>query len=225
MKTIKLRPFIIGFCLLLLGTLSVQAAPLRGIRVESSGDPIVVFLNGEPICSPSVSCFIANLSAGYYAVEVYDARYSGRQERGKRGELLYNQRVYYSGRDVKEISVGGVSNNRPSRPSRPSVSDREPTMSRNSFEEFYRALKAKSFDSDRFTLIRTALLTSRFTSEQCLRMTDLLRFDGDKVMIMKELYPRIVDKENFYMTVEPLKFQSEKDKIYEFVKNYHDEDN
>lgn len=223
MKTIKLRPFIVGLFLLLLGTLSIQAAALRGIRIESSGDPIVVYLNGEQICTPSVSCFIANLSAGYYAVEVYNTRFSGRQERGKSGELLYNQRVYYTGREVKEIFVGEVSNNRPSRPSRPSVS-RESAMNRNSFEDFYRTLKAKSFDSDRFTLIRTALLTSRFTSEQCLRMTDMLRFDGDKVMMMKELYPRIVDKENFYMAIEPLRFQSEKDKIYEFVKNYHDED-
>lgn len=218
MKTTYMR--IAALCFILfIGTLSMQAARFNGIRIESNSGNIIVFLNDEQICSPSNSCFIANLSSGSYDIKVYDARFLGREERGRREGLLFSERVYYSGREVQEIRVGSQGNHYPSRPGgRP---HRDEGMSRDTFESFYRTVKEVPFDSDRTKLIETALLTSDFTSGQCRRLVDAFTFDNDKVKVMGLMYPRISDKEGFFVVIEGLTFQSDKNKMNDFVRRYH----
>lgn len=42
---------------------------------------------------------------------------------------------------------------------------------------------------------------------------------------MQAIYPRIVDKPNFYLVIESLTFQSDKNKMNEFVRKYHSQRN
>lgn len=219
MKTNYIR-FVVGVCFcLLLGTLSMHAARLNGIRIESSGGAVIVYLNGEQVCTASGSCFIANLSGGAYEIQVYDARFSGRDTHDRREGLLFDERVYYSGRDIKDIYVKGHSTHRPPRPSGDSY--REEGMNRETFETFYRTVKGLPFDSDRTKLIETALLTSGFTSGQCRRLVDAYTFDNERIKTMQLIYPRILDKEGFFVVIEGLTFQSDKNKMNDFVKKYH----
>lgn len=225
MKTFNMRYVVVGLCLLF-GTLSMQAARLKGIRIESTSGSIVVYLNGEQVCTPSGSCFIANLAGGSYEIQVYDARSSRREERGWEEGLLFDERINYSGMGVKDILVKGDAGHRPSRPGRPGGGAHQGNgMNRETFESFYRSVEEKPFDSDRTGLIGTALLTSNFTSAQCRRLIDAYTFDNDKIKAMQLMYPRISDKEGFFVVIEGLTFQGDKDKVNNFVKKYHSQRN
>ena len=88
---------------LLLATLpAMKAVSIDGIRIESPHRKIVVLVDGQQICLPTFSCFVANLH-GSYQVEVYEAPSHG--ENPRRGKLLYDERVHCSINEVKDILI------------------------------------------------------------------------------------------------------------------------
>lgn len=216
-----MRKLIIIFCLLLT-VLTVQGASLKGIRIESAGISFVVYIDGQQVCSPTSSCFVANLSRGDYQVEVYSASIGRRGEYERRGKLLYNERIRYTGIDIKDIFIERGSD-RPTRPRPGNDYDdaSSSVMNRDSFERFFRSLKEKTFDSEKIEFLDMALLTSYFTSAQCQRLVDLYTFDSEKLKIMQKMYPRIADKQNFYLVIDKLTFQSDRKKMNDFVTGYH----
>lgn len=98
---------------------------------------------------------------------------------------------------------------------------REVAMDRRAFERFLISTKQQHFDSDRTKSIETALFTSYFISEQCVQLISLYSFGSNKVYIIKKLYPRVTDKQNFFMVIDRLTFQSDKDQVNDFIKSYH----
>ena len=52
----------------------------------------------------------------------------------------------------------------------------EPVMSPSAFEQFMGLMEKQSFDSDRKEVLDHALLTSWFTTDQCIRLMDFLSF-------------------------------------------------
>ena len=69
------------------------------------------------------------------------------------------------------------------------------------------------------------IILTGFTSDQCLQLVNLFSFDSEKIKLMQAMYPRIVDKPNFYLVIESLTFQSDKNKMNEFVRKYHNQRN
>lgn len=211
----------------LLATITLHAAPIDGIRIESNDRPILVYVDGQQMCLPTTSCFIANLRNGSYRIEVYESRFTGPSERLWKGERLYSQQVSYSGRGVKDIFV--ESRERPGydrpgvRPNRPDddydyrPSDR--VMSRSSFEQFFNLYKNEPFESGRKKLLEAAMVNNDFTTAQCKKLVDFHTFASEKKKMIKLMYPRIVDKENLFLVIETLTFSSDKNEIYEFIKN------
>ena len=98
-----MRKIIISFCILL-SALSLQAQSVSGIRIDGGNTPILVYFGGNQMCLPTTTCFVANLDRGYYTVEVYATRFTRPGERVWKGERLYNERVYFDGRGVKDIN-------------------------------------------------------------------------------------------------------------------------
>lgn len=211
-----MRHLIVSFCFLL-AVLSVQAAQINGILIESSGGNIIVFIDGQRVSSPTLSCFVANLSHGHYRIEVY-ASSSRHGEQPARGKLLYSERVYFSGKGIKDIVVESGGRNRPDETS-PQRGDA--LMKSKNFDEFFNLLKSQSFASERMTLIDNALITSNFTCEQCKKIIGLYSFDSERLPLMEKMYPKIVDKQNFFKVIGLLDFQSSKNRMNEFVKKYH----
>lgn len=212
-------------CLLVLATV-LQAAPISGISIESSRMPIVVYVDGSQVCHPTFSCFVANLARGTYRIEVYAAERSDYQSRS-RSRALYSERVYVSGREVKTI----VMNDREGasigeRDPITTVRDREPrysrVMSAGTFSDFFAKVKNRSFTDDRLKMVEMAVSSSYFTSDQCLRLTELFSFDSEKVKLMKLMYPSVADKGRFYIVVDKLTFSSDRNKVMDFVKNYRE---
>ena len=194
-----MRKIIISFCILL-SALSLQAQSVSGIRIDGGNTPILVYFGGNQMCLPTTTCFVANLDRGYYTVEVYATRFTRPGERVWKGERLYNERIYFDGRGVKDIFVDDRHAN--VRPGRPGQGEHRPNYDRH----------------DR--VMNTALANSDFTSAQCLQVTKLYTFDDDRMAIMKKMYPRIVDKEAFFMVIATLTFSSNKDEMNKFVQNY-----
>ena len=60
-----IRKLILGFCFLL-AVVSVKAFSLNGISIESPREQVVVFIDGQQVCKPTFSCFVANLNGGSY---------------------------------------------------------------------------------------------------------------------------------------------------------------
>ena len=220
-----MRKIIISFCILL-AALSLKAQSLNGIRIDGGDSPILVYFGGNQMCLPATSCFVANLKPGYYTVEVYASRFTRPGERVWKGQRLYNERIYFSGNEVKDIFVDNRNDVRPG--SRPNQDEYYPehdrynrVMSSRLFDNFFNKVKNEPFSSDRIKTIETALVTSDFTSDQCLRLVKLYTFDDDKVKIMKLMYPNIVDKQAFFTVISTLTFSSSKDEMDKFVRNYN----
>ncbi|WP_303028662.1 DUF4476 domain-containing protein [Bacteroides acidifaciens] len=222
-----MRKIIISFCILF-AALSLQAQSVNGIRIDGGNTPILVYLGGNQISLPTTTCFVANLKSGYYTVEVYATRFTRPGERVWKGERLYNERVYFNGNGVMEIMVNGRDEMRPdNRPGRPEHGGHRPVydrydrvMNKQLFQAFFDNVKNEPFEKDRIALINAALASSDFTADQCLQLVKFYAFDNERMKIMKMIYPRIVDKEAFFMVINSLTFSSNKKKMYDFVKEY-----
>lgn len=209
-----MRKVIITLCFLFAAFMA-QAGRISGINIQSAGEVILVFMDGEQICTPTETCFIANYS-GRHRIEVYAARYIPRTGQSVKGDLLFQEWVSNPGMNIRDIRVG--------REGRPGYGY-DVVMNRAEFDRFLRTVKDKSFDSDRNKLIETTLVSTGFTSDQCLQLVKLFSFDSEKIKLMQAMYPRIVDKPNFYLVIESLTFQSDKNKMNEFVRKYHSQRN
>ncbi len=220
-----MRKFVLSFCLLLT-VVSLAAAPIKGFRIEA-GQSVIVYVDGVQVCTATTSCFVANLPVGYYKVEVYAVDPGRRGADGnRRGNLLFSERIHFSGRNIHDITISGRNDHRPDhRPDDDSMdyypSDSYHVMSPSVFAQFLRSLKDTPFDSERTKLIDTVMVTSFFTTDQCRAITDLYTFDSERLKFMKLIYPKIVDKANFFTVIETLTFSSSKDDMNKFVRKWH----
>lgn len=223
-----MRKIIISFCILF-AALSLKAQALSGIRIDGGNSPILVYFGGNQMCLPTTTCFVANLRQGYYTIEVYASRITRPGERVWKGQRLFNERVYFDGSGVKDIFVDDRDENRPGRPGtgggRPSYDRYDRVMSDRLFQKFYEDVKNEPFEKDRISLINAALANSDFTSEQCLQIVKFYTFDKERMKIMKLMYPRIVDKQAFFLVINTLTFPSSKEEMNEFVRDYNDRRN
>lgn len=218
-----MRKLIITFSLLLVAFF-VKAAPIYGIRIEAHGNPIIVFIDKQQVSTSTTSCFVANLNSGNYRIEVYEAKYIAHGDRARRGALIYKELVHYSGRGIKDIVINNVRRHiYPADRNRDRNYRYDNVMDTRAFAHFFNSMKEAPFKSDRLNLLETALQTSYFTTKQCKMIVSTAHFDDDKVEMMQKLYPKVLDKQNFFMLLESLTFSSSKDKMTKFIKRYHDE--
>lgn len=210
---------------LLFAVLSVKAQRVSGISIDGGNNPILVYFGGTQMCLPTTSCFVANLKPGYYQIEVYASRIARQGERTWKGQKLYSQRVYFKGSGVQDINVETNGNHRPGgRPNQGGGSfdyeEDDNVMSTRLFDSFYKTVQREISAADRIKVIESVIGTTNFTCNQCLRLTGLFNFDGDKMIIMRMMYPYIVDKQGFFSLIGELKYSENKTKMNEFVKNY-----
>ena len=200
-----IRHLILSVCLVLVAFPAIKAAPIDGIRIESPYRRVLVLVDGQQVCLPTFSCFVANLHCSINEVE----------------DIFIPE-------DKRPGGNWGTSNHhKPGRPGdRPLGGEQhEPVMSPSAFEQFMGLMEKQSFDSDRKEVLDHALLTSWFTTDQCIRLMDFYRFDSEKKQLMKKIYPKIVDKPNFYYAIDKLTFSSDKNEINAFIKQYHEKNN
>ncbi len=207
-----MRAIIIGLCLLCVSPL-LRARSVDGVGVYGGGAPVLVYVDGERVCPPSSTCFIANLPAGRYLIEVFEAAHPLMGERSGKGRRLFSERVHFDGKGVKRIVLDG---RRPEVGYESGLGVMEPEL----FEQFLKAVEKESFSDNMMKMIKNSLPTTRFTSAQCVALAGLFSFESKKVELMKLLYPNVADKEAFFTVVSTLQFSSDREKVNKFVREW-----
>lgn len=188
----------------------VFSQQLSGIRVESDS-PVEVFINGDKACNPVQSCMVTNLRRGYYLVEVYaissDSRYAVSPE------LLFSERVYFSGRGLKDIFVDASGYLGHAR----HPEDVSYPMDDGMFNELMEKVKSASFDSDKKSVIEMAASNALFSTRQVEQLAGLFAFDSEKLWLMKKIYPSVVDRERAFVLLDLLTFSRSKDEFKAFI--------
>lgn len=200
----------------------MQAQSLTGLRIDGGDVPLLVYIDGQQVCTPSTSCFVANLREGTYLVEAYAVEYHYRTGRPECGERLFRSFVFHRGNGVQDLSV---------LPDRQSDYDRSHlpdlrryrnsmrVMTPSGFDDFMKRLKREPFKDGKLALLDTVLPEAYFTCEQCSRMAELFSFDDDRLDVVMRVYPRVIDKEYGFRLMDLFTFQSSKDKLKALISN------
>ena len=221
-----MRSFILSLCIACTTFIS-QAQSVNGIRVDAGDNLVIVYLDGKQISLPTSSCFIAHLSNGRYAIEVYDANAYREGAYNYRGKLVYRESVIYRGRGIKDLVIDDYMEGQQVLPSHPDDSYYpggyypRGVMDPQSFNTFLKTLEDETFESSQLKMLETAVVNTRFTSDQCVRILQLCDFDTERIKFMKLLYPAVTDKQNFFKVVNKFDFDSNKNEMNRFIKDYH----
>lgn len=86
-------------------------------------------------------------------------------------------------------------------------------MEYSSFDQLVNNLKKLSFGSDRLNLVKDARKRHYFTTQQVRRLMRVFGFASEKVKAAAMLYPRTVDKQNFFKVYPDLKFESDREEL------------
>ena len=220
-----IRTLLLSLCLLGIAPLTAHAQSLDGLRIEDHNRPILVYVDGEAVCSPTNSCFVAGLR-GTHRIEVYEAD-KGRGNRN--GRRLYHKQMRFNGKGVQDIRLGDQghtpdraeqhSPHPQSAPGQPPHAHHQ-AMTPAEFDRFVALVKKQSFDSERTEVLNHGLRTSYFTTDQCIRLLQFYHFSSEQVAFLKQAYPRCVDKGNYLYVVDKLSFPADRKEVLQYIEKY-----
>lgn len=99
------------------------------------------------------------------------------------------------------------------------VSRRE-VMTDANFNRFMQSLNS-GFSSDRTKKIENAMSTIWFTSAQAKRLLGLFHFSSEQVAFLKQIYPKIIDKQNFYTVIDAMSFSTDRNAVLDYINAYN----
>lgn len=189
-----------------------NAQQLSGIRIDSP-IPVVVYVNGKQVSDAVQSCFIAGLRRGNYFIEAFPGIRSEHDRRPQKP--LLSKRVDYSGSDILLIRIEGDYRPIPDQPYYPIGMDPE------AFEGLQELVKKINFDSDKLDLFKKLPKNLRLSAKQISLLAGSCSFDSSKENAVKALYPRCVDKENFFTILNIFDFDSSRKRMIEIMEKMH----
>ena len=200
---------------LILSLTTAKAQQIDGISVNAGNEKIVVVMDGQPMCEATSSCFIAHLVPGTYRIQVFRADEMDLHIASRK--LLYYDKIKYNGKGIHHIQLvnsdeDGADFTEPFCPG---------MMTEEVFDAFCQKIKDTPFDSDKESLLDLLPRSTRFSSRQCLRIVQLLTYDSSRLEALKKLYPKVVDKEAFFIATDALTYSSSKHDMTEFIKKYN----
>lgn len=86
-------------------------------------------------------------------------------------------------------------------------------MTSQQFGDFVLELKKQAFDRERLALLREVAGESWFTTDQVIQSMNLFSFSNEKIAAGAAMYPRVVDRENWYRVYSTLTFSSDQEKL------------
>ncbi len=99
----------------------------------------------------------------------------------------------------------------------PRIRNRIEPMPEDKFQELLNMLQKEAFESGKLEIVRTAAKDNFFTSEQVKRIMETFQFDDYKVKAAKILYPRVVDRENFFVVFSTLTYSSSREELRKWI--------
>lgn len=94
------------------------------------------------------------------------------------------------------------------------------TIGEKDFADLIFTLKKLSFGSERINLLKDAVKRYYFTTDQVIEVMRVFEFGGEKVEAGSTLYPRVVDKENFFKTNAELEFEGDRESLRKQIEKW-----
>ncbi len=100
-------------------------------------------------------------------------------------------------------------------------------MSESDYNRLYESVKSQWPPSTQVNTVKAAFnnLNYFFTAAQVSKLLRLFSFEGDKLDLAKVSYRGIVDRNNMSQVFDVLSFQTSKDNLTAFIRNYKDDNN
>ena len=209
------------------GKLTVTVASQSNIQVVIDGRSYNVYEN---------TVVLNNIRSGNHNIKIYRGRNSSR---GNRAELLYSANIYIKpsydvdvminrfgkalvdeqymrgnrpeGDNRFENNNGNDNGNYENRYNRP--------LSETDYHRFLEHVKTQWF-SGKLTAAREGFTRNRFTTAQVKGVLQLFSTDSDKLDLAKLVYRNITDPRNFYNLYDMCSFQSSKDELEKYTRDY-----
>lgn len=161
--------------------------------------------------------------------EQRDSRYDEHQSPGIKGELMmrleklerdFSARInrrdrYELQRQIDEIKqlIRQLPSENVQMPPLMPVSEVE-------FQQLLNSVKKEHFSDGKIQIITSARNYNFFTVDQVIDLANTSPFGDDKIEIIKILYPKILNYDKTYLLYSCLKFDSEKKKLEQFIKDF-----
>jgi|GEM_PF-4206188 len=91
-------------------------------------------------------------------------------------------------------------------------------MNPSNFTALLNQLRNETMDNTRMTLLRNAIETNRVNTQQSRQLMQLFDFDNDRVEAAKLLYPRCIDRNNFFQVLDAIEFSASKEALSNWLR-------
>jgi hypothetical protein len=215
------------FTLFLLGctTLLARAQSIEGVIsfTNLSRQDILIEVDGKQYVDWGSAMIIRNLSHGMYKVKVYGRKF----QRGNNNRpLLYDHNVWVKSRLFVDIIINRFGrvfiDEREINGRWPDVDDQPVSraMDDQSFQIFIQTITKENFDTYKMPMAKQVIDLNYFTSEQVKQLLPLFDHESNKLEMAKYLYGRTIDRQNYFIVYSVLNFNSSKDGLIEYIKNF-----
>lgn len=207
---------------------------------------IRVVLDGRRFEPNDNSIMITGLEKGSHTVKVYRQKNSGMFNiLGKRYEMVYNTTLMVKGKTHVTLSIdrygrssiteqrirgnGQWNDDR----DRDFDYDRdgkygdydenygyERGMSDREFRQVLQAIEKEWLETNKLKSATHIVTTNSLTSAQVKQMVLMFGFEANKLELAKQAYRNTVDKRNYYIINDAFSFNSSKDELNRFIRNY-----
>lgn len=94
-------------------------------------------------------------------------------------------------------------------------------LNNQEFNNFLYAIKKNaSFDKDKIAMISTMIRSTNFTSLQVQAILKEMTFDGNRLIVAKQLYQNCVDRRNYYLVNEAFDFDSGRRELNDYISRF-----
>lgn len=93
-------------------------------------------------------------------------------------------------------------------------------ISPHDFSELLAGLKKISFGSEKIAFIKDAIKHHYFTTDQVKEVVGLFQFGADKVEAASMMYPRVIDKKNFFKVYSALEFEGDREELRKKIEKW-----
>jgi hypothetical protein len=199
---------------------------------------VQVFIDGRAYQPEDNIVSVNNVQSGQHSIKIYRAKRAGRNN-GNKNELLYSNTVYvkpayhvdvmvnrfgkalideralrsdnrYDDNDWNQNNDGAYGNG----------NNYNQAMSDYDFNGFIQKIKSQWFNSGKINTAKDGLTKSYFTTYQVKTVLQLFSSESDKLELAKLSYRNTVDPRNYYQLYDVFSFQSSKDDLDRYLKDY-----
>ena len=208
------------------GRLTITMAQNRNYTVQ---------INGRLYNDGDNTITLQNIRSGNYDVRVYrtgNQNNNRRDRNGRRGELVYSSTIYVRpsyhvdvminrfGKALVDEQVLRRDWNDDEFTNGQNDNNYRQPMSDQDFNQLLNRVKGQWFSSSKLRAAKDAIPNNTFRTAQVRELLQAFTSDSEKLELAKLAYRSTIDQRNYYTVMEVFSFQSSKEELDQFIRNY-----